>query len=34
MKMSPQLFGTDRNDRDVQPAVASGSFVARDSKRP
>jgi hypothetical protein len=34
MKISPRLFDTDRNDPSVKPAVASGSFVARDSKRP
>jgi hypothetical protein len=34
MKISPRLFLTDRNDRNVQPAVAPGSFVAKDSKRP
>ena len=31
MKMSPRPFHIDRND---QPTVASGSFVARDRKRP
>jgi hypothetical protein len=34
MKISPRLFDTDRNDPSVQPAVAPGSFAAKDSKRP
>ncbi len=34
MKISPRLFHTDRTDRDVQPAAVSGSFAAKDRKRP
>ncbi len=34
MKISPRLFDTDRNDHSVQPAVVSGSFAAKDRKRP